>query len=81
MVLKQASLQSLSKKVKWGTEKKMAFSQGFAINTVIKRYKIPAIKWGHSFNVIGVETNKQQMFWRDNGGELVFLGLLDNEDK
>lgn len=70
-------LKQLIKKIKWGKEKEMPFSQGWAINKVIKKYKIPAKKWGYDYDVIGVQTKKQRMLWRDAGTKLEFLGLED----
>jgi hypothetical protein len=75
--LSQAILKSKIKKIKWGTEKNMPFSQGWAINEVIKTYKIPAKKWGYEYDTIGVQTKKQYILWKDNGGNLEFLGLVN----
>lgn len=74
-------LKTIDKKIAWGTEKTLPFSQGSAIKEVIQRYKIPAIKWGYAGTgkFIGVETNKQKMFWRDKGSELQFLGILNKD--
>jgi len=74
-------LKTIDKKIEWSTEKNLPFSQGSAIKEVIARYKIPAIKWGYvgTGQFIGVETNKQKMFWRDKGSELQFLGILNKD--
>lgn len=48
-----------------------------AINAVIKEYGIPVKRWGYSGSLIGVETNKQYLFWRDRGTHLEFKGILD----
>jgi hypothetical protein len=74
-------LKTIDKKIAWGTEKELPFSQGFAIKDVIKRYNIPAIQWGYvgTGTFIGVETKKQKMFWRDKGSTLEFLGILNKD--
>ena len=72
-----SKLKVYKRKIKWGTPKSMPFSQGWAINQVIKTYNIPAIKWGWNYDVIGLQTKKQYLFWRDNGGNLSFLGLIN----
>lgn len=77
MKSKESTLLGYKSKIKWSDSKSMAFSPGFAINSVIKRYKIPAKKWGYSGSIIGVETNKQFMFWKDSGYSLEFKGLLN----
>jgi hypothetical protein len=50
---------------------------GNNINTLIAHYKIPAIKWGYSGSLVGIETKKQIMVWRDKGSHLEFLGLTN----
>lgn len=78
MVKTQAYLKSLVKKVRWTTQKtNLPMSQGWAINELIKLYRIPAKSWGWAGSTIGLETNKQYLFWKDNGGELEFLGLVN----
>ncbi len=74
---KKTTLQSYKRKIKWTNKTDMPFGQGWAINEVIKRYKIPAKRWGYWHSIIGVETNKQYIFWKDLGGELEFKGLLN----
>jgi hypothetical protein len=74
------TLMKFKNQIKWGSETKMPFGPGEAINTVIQAYKIPAIKWGWDGSLIGVETKKQFMFWRDNGASLEFKGLLNKEE-
>ncbi len=75
----EKTLMSYKRKIKWGREKSLPFAQGYAINEVIKQYKIPVIRWGYSFDIIGVETKKQYIFWRDRGGELEFKGLINKK--
>ena len=74
-----STLQAYSRKVKWGKHKSMPMMPGEAIKFVIKHYKIPAKRWGYlpGSSIIGVETNKQQLFWMDKGGHLEFKGLLN----
>ena len=76
-MITKSELRILRKKVKWGKQKSLPFSQGWVINDMIKRYKIPAVRWGYDYDVIGIETKKQFIFWKDNGGTVDFLGLLD----
>jgi hypothetical protein len=77
MVLKQEMLKKIVNEIDWGEEQEMPMSQGWAINKVIKLYKIPAIRWGYSNNYIGVETKKQYMIWKDKGGHLEFCGVVN----
>ena len=77
MVLSQKQLETLKKKVKYGTESTLPFSQGWVINEMIKRYNIPAKKWGYYHDIISIETNRQYLFWKDLGGRIDFLGVLD----
>lgn len=78
MVLKQSLLKSRLKKVKFTSKKKdLPFSQGYAINYLIKRYKINAIKWGWGNSTIALETKKQFLLWEDKGSSLEFLGLIN----
>lgn len=56
---------------------KMPMSQGFLINEVIQRYKIPAIAVGWHFDHIGVETPKQFILWRDTGVGAELLGIIE----
>lgn len=72
-------LKDLINQIPFNTEKDLPFSQGYAIIEVIKKYEIPAIAWGYTQDLIGVETNRQYILWRDEGWRLVFLGLMDKE--
>ncbi len=45
---------------------------------LVEEYKIPAKKWGYHHSHIGIETKRQKLFWRDEGIQLIFLGILDN---
>lgn len=79
--MKKISKSTLKKhinSIKWTTQKKkLPFSQGFAINFLIKRYKINAIRWGYQNNLIGLETKKQYLIWKDAGSSLEFLGIVN----
>lgn len=77
----QILLTTVDSKINWSSDKNMPFSQGYAINQLIKTYKIPAIKWGFagSGKYIGIETNNQKMFWHDKGSSLKFLGILNKD--
>lgn len=73
------TLESYRNEIKFGTENNLPMSQGMAINSVIKEYQIPAIAWGYSGSLIGVETKKQIIIWRDKGTHLEFKGLIDKK--
>ncbi len=73
----EKTLKSYKSKIKFGTKKELPAIPGMNINGVIKQYKIPAIAWGWSGSLIGVETKKQYIFWRDFGTHLEFKGLLN----
>jgi hypothetical protein len=79
MVVKQKTLMKHIKTIIFGIEQKLPMSQGMAIQIVIDTYKIPAIKWGYNGSLIGIETKKQIMVWRDKGSCLEFLGLMNKE--
>jgi hypothetical protein len=73
-------LKELISQIPFGTEREdLPFMQGWAIIEVIKKYSIPAIAWGYYKDLIGVETEKQYIVWRDEGWRLVFLGLMNKE--
>jgi hypothetical protein len=74
---KESTLKGYKSKIKWTTDKTLPMMQGMAINEVIKRYNIPAKSWGYSGSIIGVETSKQYLFWKDLGSHLEFKGILD----
>ncbi len=59
--------------------KDLPMSQGLALKEVIKEYKIPAKRVGYSGGspIIGVETIKQIIFWKDTGVQLEFKGMLN----
>lgn len=66
------------KAIRWIKQRKrLPFSQGFAINFLIKRYKIPAIRWGFKGSLIGLETKKQFLIWKDMGSSLSFMGIVN----
>jgi hypothetical protein len=72
-----AQLEKYNNEIRWGTEKKTGFSQGWAINHVIKTYDIPAVEWGYSpSGAIGVGTKTQRMVWKDKGMSLEFQGIV-----
>ena len=81
MAKSQTELKKLIKNIKWGTQKEMPFSQGWVVNEMIKRYKIPAKKWGYDNDIIGIETKRQRILWKDQGGRVDFLGLVDKKLK
>jgi hypothetical protein len=79
----QSKLKEYDKLIEWGTEKKLPFSQGYAIKQAIKEFKIPAIEWGYGqigrYSLIGVGTKKQRLFWKDTGTQLEPLGILNKD--
>ena len=60
--------------------KGVPFSQGIIADTVIKQYKIPAIRWGYNGSLVGVETKKQIMIWRDKGAVTEFKGIINKSE-
>ena len=76
---KEKAFRGYIEKIKWGQAATMPMCQGMAIKAVIKEYKIPAKLWGYWFDVIGVQTNKQTILWRDIGTGVQFLGLLNKD--
>ena len=81
MAKSQEYLKKVLREIKFGQEQSLPMSQGLAIKEVIKRYKIPAQKWGYSGSAIGVETKRQRILWRDRGSHLDFLGIIDKDIK
>lgn len=79
MAKSQEYLKKVLREIKLGQEQSLPMSQGLAIKEVIKRYKIPAQRWGYSGSAIAVQTKKQKILWRDRGSHLDFLGII-NED-
>jgi hypothetical protein len=79
MTVSQKTLMQYIKKINFGTEKTLPLMPGSHINTLIGHYKIPAIKWGFDGSLIGIETKKQIMIWRDKGSHLEFMGLMNKE--
>ena len=79
--LKQSSLKKIRSDLKWVDPYKSShpMSQGLALKELITRYKIPAKKVGYSgaSSYIGIETNKQFLFWRDDGVSLTFKGIIN----
>lgn len=73
----EKTLQTYRANIKFGREQKLPMSQGMAIKGVIDEYKIPVIAWGYSGSLIGVETKRQIMIWRDKGTHLEFKGLIN----
>jgi len=75
------TLQKYRKLIKFSTDKEGPMMQFSNINFLVNRYKIPAKKWGYHQDLLGIETKKQVMIWRDAGGHLEFLGLINKEDQ
>ena len=75
------TLESYRNKIKFGTERTMPMIPGENIKALVKEYKIPVIRWGYSGSLIGIETKKQIIIWRDKGSHLEFKGLINKEVK
>lgn len=75
----QKTLQKYKNEIKWGQQEELPMTQGLAITNVIERYDIPAKQWGYSGSLIGIETKKQYLFWRDRGSELEFKGIINKK--
>ena len=77
------TLINYKNKIKFGREKSLPLMQGEMINLLIKKYKIPAcfksVKWGYHLDLVGIETKKQFMIWRDCGSHAEFLGLINKD--
>jgi len=73
------TLLAYNSKIKYGNEKSLPMCQGMAINKLVKEYSIPAISYGYHFNLIGIETHKQFLMWRDLGYGLEFLGIINKD--
>jgi len=65
------------RKIVWGQEEKMPMIPGIALKAVCKEYKIAAKSWGYYMDVIGVQTGKQIILWRDTGSDVSFLGMVN----
>lgn len=76
---KESTLLTYRAQLQWGNRKDLPAIPGMNIAGVIKEYRIPAIRWAYSGSLIGIETKRQFLFWRDVGGELVFKGLLNKK--
>lgn len=72
-------LKECISQIPFNTEDDLPFMQGWALVEVVRKYNIPAIAWGYTQDLIGIETEKQYIVWRDEGWRLVFLGLMDKE--
>lgn len=75
----QKTLINYKNKIPFGNLTSGPMVQVMAINELIKRYNIPAKKLGWSFDLIGIETEKQFLLWRDQGSHLEFLGIIEKE--
>lgn len=79
--VKESTLRKYRSQLKWVDvpTKSLPMGQGLALQSVIKEYRIPAKRVGYSGGspIIGVETNKQVIFWQDHGTHLEFKGMLN----
>ena len=73
------TLEKYNKKIEYGTQQKLPMSQGSMMNEIAKKYKIPAIRWGYQFDLLGLETKKQFLLWRDCGSHAEFLGIINKD--
>lgn len=79
-MINKKTILKINQEMEFNQNTSLPFSQGYAINSLIKEYKIPALKWGFSGDYIGIETNKQKIFWLDKGTYLEFKGILNKSD-
>lgn len=79
MPVKLETLKRIIKQIPFGTEKSLPAMPGYAINDLIQRYRIPAVEWGYFGSYIGIRTKKQTMVWKDQGHQLVFTGIINND--
>jgi hypothetical protein len=79
-IVKPTTLLKYIKSITFGNEQKLPFMPGSRINSLIEHYKIPAIQWGYEGSLIGIETKKQFMIWRDKGYCMEFKGLMNKSD-
>ena len=75
MAVSEKTLQNYIKKINFCNDPRLPGMIGINVLSLIEHYKIPAIKWGYGGTLIGIETKKQIMVWRDKGSHLEFLGL------
>lgn len=71
------SIDEILKNVIWIKTQKAPFMQGWAINFLLKKYKIKAQKIGYSQMFIIIVTKNQMILWEDKGTKLVFIGIKD----
>jgi len=74
-------LKNYNSKITYGTQKKLPMSQGCMLNEIVAKYKITnAIKWGYHFDILGIETPKQFLLWKDCGSYAQHLGIIDKNE-
>jgi len=66
-------------KINWGKHKTLPMMPGEAIKSMVKHYKMFPIAVGYYLDVIGVETAKQVILWKDDGVRVSWLGMLDKD--
>jgi hypothetical protein len=74
-----ATLKKYKNQIKFGQEKSLPMSQGLLIQEIIKQIGIRPIGWGYHFNLVGLETKKQFLIWRDTGVSAEFLGGINKD--
>ena len=78
--MKEARIKYYIDKIDWGEHETLPMMPGEAIKAVIKEYNMPAKAWGYFHNVIGIETKKQQILFKDDGTGISFLGLYNKHN-
>jgi hypothetical protein len=75
----QETLKLYNARITYGTPEKLPMSQGSLMNEIIKKYKIHPTQWGWHQDLIGLETHRQFLVWRDNGVGAEFLGIINKD--
>lgn len=75
--LKENTLKAYWAKMTKTKSKDLPYSQGYAIKMILGKYDIKPIQFAYTTDLVGIETAKQKLIWRDKGLSLEFLGLID----
>ena len=75
--IKDSTLKSYWSKMTKTKSKTLPMGQGFAINMLISKYKIKPVQFAYGKDLIGIETEKQKLIWKDKGMSIEFVGLIN----
>lgn len=75
----QDTLKRWNMRIPYGTPDKLPMSQGSVMNEIIKTYKLHPVRWGWYQDLIGLETEKQFLIWRDTGVGAEFQGIINKD--